>query len=57
MTVSRLLAEADSREIAGWMAYLKIEEGLKTKKDSAAGDNILKARLSAAGAAAKKKKG
>jgi len=56
MTVSRLLAEADSREIAGWMAYLKIEEGLKTKKDTAAGDNILKARLSAAGVAAKKNK-
>lgn len=56
MTVSRLLAEADSREIAGWMAYLKIEEELKTKKDSSASDNMLKARLSAAGAAAQKKK-
>ena len=56
MTVSRLLAESDSREISGWMAYLKIEEELKTKKDAAGSDNLLKARLTAAGTAAKKRK-
>ena len=51
-----MLAEADSREIASWLAYFKIEEELKTKKNTAGGDDLLKARLTAAGAAAGKKK-
>ena len=55
MTVSRLLKEASSREIAGWMAFLKVEEELKSSKNSNASENLLKARLTAAGQMAAKK--
>ena len=58
MTVSRLLKEADSREIAGWMAYTKIEDERESKKKAGASENLLKARLTAAGQhAARKTKG
>ena len=63
MTVSRLLAEASSPEIAGWMACMEVEDELAEKrrqdaknKKAAAGEALLKARLDAAGKAAAARK-
>ena len=59
MTVSRLLSEASSAEIAGWMACLEVEDELAEQrrqdaknKQAAAGEAVLKARLTQAGQAA-----
>ena len=63
MTVSRLLNESTSAEIAGWMCFLELEdenrkqkEENEKKKKAQAGQELLRAKLDQAGkiAAAKK---
>ena len=63
MTKSQLLKNANSKEIAGWIAFLQIEqdeekrrEAEKKEKKAAADQKVLQARLTQAGqlAAAKK---
>lgn len=65
MTVSRLLSEAPSTEIAGWMVVQEIEEENRIqrvedekKKKAETGMKVMQARLTQAGiaAAAKKRK-
>jgi len=56
MTVGRLLNEASSREISGWIAFLGIEEKLEKRKKQKLSDSLLRAKMMEAGqlAAAKK---
>jgi len=65
MTVGRLLHEASSSEVSGWLAFLEIENEISKKKiesekknSVAASESTLRARIDLAGkiAASKKKK-
>ena len=60
MTVSQLLKQADSKELAEWMEFTAIEVEQKNlekkKRDSKLAEEKLRAELTKAGAAAARKK-
>ena len=57
MTLGRLLNEASSREISGWIAFLEIEEKLEKRKKQKSSDSLLRAKMMEAGQLAAKKHG
>jgi len=55
-TVGRLLQEVSSREIAGWMAFLTLEDEQRERKKQKASTAAMSAHLDTLGRAADKKK-
>ena len=55
-TVGRLLSEISSREIAGWMAFLTLEDEQRERKKQKANTAAMSAQIDALGRAAEKKK-